>query len=98
MIASDPAATYKAVGGIAFKLRSYLKAHELVASGPALRNVAPKVSMWGREKDLQTILRRLPPARLERALAGLADLDAQAKVGIRSIEHGVEALLLWLGS
>ncbi len=98
VISSDPAATFKAVGGIAFKLRSYLNAHQLVGEGLPVRTVAPKVMMWGRERELQSILRRLPIGRLERTLAGLADLDAQAKVGSRSIEHGVEALLLRIGT
>ncbi len=91
---TDPAAVYKAAGGIAFKLRSWLNAHQLIEQGLPLSAVAPKVMMWRRERELGAILRRLPPTRIKRTLAALAELDAQAKSGARSIDNGVEALLL----
>lgn len=39
------------------------------------------------------LLQRLPQPRVRRALTDLAELDAQAKVGARSIEAGLESLL-----
>jgi hypothetical protein len=60
--------------------------------------IAPKVMMWHRERELETLLRRLPAAFLRRMLAAIADLDSQAKSGARSIETGVELMLLRLGA
>ncbi len=94
VLSSDPAAAFKAVGGIAFVLRRWLAAHRLAADGVPVSAIAPKVMMWRRELELETILRRLPALRVQRLLAGLAALDAQAKSGLRSIEAGVERLLL----
>lgn len=94
VLASDRDAIYRAVGGIAYMLRRYLAAHRLVGEGMPPRAAAPKVMMWGRENELEQILRRLPAPRVRRALAGLAEIDAQAKVGQRSIESGVEAILV----
>ena len=93
VIVTDPAASFKAVGGMAHVIRRWIQAHRMVAEGLSIREIAPKAMMWGRERELDTILRRLSPARLKRILAAIADLDSQAKVGSRSIDTGVEALL-----
>lgn len=98
VLATDPAAAYKALGGIAFKLRQWITAQRLLSEGEGIRAIAPKVMMWGRESQLQTILRRLAPTSLRRALAAIAELDSQAKSGSRSIETGVELLLVRLAS
>ncbi|MCA9243424.1 MAG: DNA polymerase III subunit delta [Phycisphaerales bacterium] len=95
---SDPAAVFKAVGGVAFVLRRWLTAHEMLESGMSPRAVAPKVMMWGRENELREIMQRAPKSRVRRALAELAELDAQAKVGARSIEAGLESLLARIAS
>lgn len=92
-LATDKAAAFKAVAGIAFVLRRWLAAHELAAGGMPVRAIAPKVMMWGRERELADLLRRRSEAQMKRLLAQLADLDAQVKSGTRSIETGVEALL-----
>ncbi|MGD8452320.1 MAG: DNA polymerase III subunit delta [Phycisphaerae bacterium] len=92
--ATDPAAVYKAVGGIGYVLRRWLLAHRLAAERVPVKAIVPKVMMWGREELLATLLRRLPPTRLQRLLAALAELDSQAKSGTRSIERGVEGLVL----
>lgn len=93
-LASDPAAVFKALGGMAFVVRRWLGAHEMLKSGANLRTIAPKLMMWGREAELQALLTRLPPRRLSRLLAAIAQLDSQAKGGLRSIDTGIEALLL----
>jgi DNA polymerase-3 subunit delta len=93
VLATDPAAAYKAVGGMGFVLRRWLAAHRMVAEGLPVRSIAAKV-MWGRERELETLLRRLPVSRLKRLLARLAEIDSQAKSGVRSIDTGVEALLV----
>jgi DNA polymerase-3 subunit delta len=87
------AVEYMATGGIAFTLRKWRKAHRLLAQGHPPAVIAPQVQMWGRSQELETILNHLPPARVERLMIDLADLDAQAKTGAKSIENGVEALL-----
>ena len=97
-LATDPAAAFKATGGVAFVLRRWLAAHEMRAAGEPVHEIAPRVMMWRRAAELQRLLDRLPAARLKRMLARLAELDAQAKVGERSIEHGVEALLIQIAS
>lgn len=94
VVATDPAAIFKALGGMAYVVRRWSSAHQMAADGLPIRAIAPKVMMWGREHELDTLLRRLPPQRLKRILAAIAQLDSQAKVGVRSIETGVEALLL----
>ncbi len=94
VLATDSAAAFRAVGGVAFVLRRWLAAHRMAADGLSAAAIAPKVMMWRRERELETILRRLPALRVQQMLAGLATLDAQAKTGLRSIEAGVERLLL----
>jgi len=94
VLATDSAAIYKAVGGIAFVLRRWLDAQRMRAEGAHIRAIAPKLMMWGRENQAEALLARLPPSRLARHLAAVAELDSQAKSGLRSIEAGVEALLL----
>jgi DNA polymerase-3 subunit delta len=94
VLATDRQAAFRAVGGLAFVLRKWLSAHRMIADGLAVRDIAPKVMMYGRQEELQTILRRLPPARLARSLAALARLDAQAKRGQRSIETAIEGVLV----
>lgn len=90
----DPAAVFKVLGGLAFCVRKWMSAHQMVAAGESVFSIAPKVQMWNRHQELEQILRRMPPLRVKRLIATLAELDAQAKVGARSIENGVEAVLL----
>ena len=94
VLATDAGAVFKAVGGMAFKLRQWVQAQNLLAAGMPIGQVAPKVMMWGREQQLLALLRRMSGTRLRRMLASLAEMDAQAKVGARSIERGVESVLL----
>lgn len=98
VLRTDPAAVYKALGGAAFVVRRWLAAHEMLAAGESVRSIAPRMMMWGRERELETLLTRLPPSRCARILAAIADLDAQAKVGQRSIETGVAALLIQIAA
>ena len=91
---TDRAGAFKAVGGIAFVLRKWLAAHNLRAAGLPIAAIAPKVNMWGKDRELDSLLRRLSLGRIQRFIAALAELDAQAKSGGRSIENGVEALLI----
>jgi DNA polymerase-3 subunit delta len=93
VVATDTAAVFKALGGMAFVIRRWITAHDMLATGLPIRAIAPKVMMWGRERELDILLHRLPPPRLKQILARIAQLDSQAKVGARSIETGVEALL-----
>ena len=97
-LATDSAAAFKAVGGIAFVIRRWLSAHRDADAGVPLASIAPRMMMWGRERELQALLRRLPAPRLRRALAAVAELDSQAKSGQRSIETGVEQLLVGLAA
>ena len=96
VLTTDPAAVFKSLGGMAFKVRQWLAAHRAAAQGANARAIAPKVMMWGRERELEALLHRLSPSRLRRLLAEIADLDSQAKSGTRSIEKGVELMLVQL--
>lgn len=98
VLSTDPGAVYKALGGMAFKARRWIAAQKMHASGSAVRAIAPKVMMWGREAELAALLKRLPLRRLKQLLAEIATLDAKAKSGVRSIETGVEALLIGLAA
>lgn len=98
VLATDPEAIYKVLGGMAFVLRRWIGAHEMRAAGESAWDIAPRVMMWGRANELEALLRRLPAPRVKRALASLAELDFQVKSGARSIETGVETLLLGLAS
>jgi len=93
VVATDKDAIYKALGGMSYKVRAWLTAHQMAADGLPPRAIASKIHMWSRERELGTPLRRLPPARLKRTLAAIAQLDSQAKVGARSIDTGIEAVL-----
>jgi DNA polymerase-3 subunit delta len=94
VLATDPAAVYKALGGMAFVIRRWVEAQQLRAGGASIREIAPRMMMWGRERELETLLNRLPPARLSELLAAVGELDSQAKSGKRSIDTGVEELLV----
>ena len=96
VLATDPEAPYKALGGVAWKLRQWLNAHQMLDAGLSTAEIAPKVMAWGREQQLEAALRRLPAHSLRQFLAALADLDSQAKSGTRSIETGIERLLVQL--
>jgi DNA polymerase-3 subunit delta len=98
VLETDPEAAYRAVGGLAFVARRWLAAQRLSADGESAYDIAPKVMMWGRQRELQTILQRMPARRGRRVLAAIADLDSQAKSGARSIERGVELLLVRLAA
>lgn len=98
VLATDPAAAYKAVGGMAYTLRRWLAAQRMRAEGMSVESIAPKVMMYGRAKELGDLLRRLPLSHLKRLLSALADLDAQVKTGLRSMETGIEALLVQLAA
>jgi len=98
VLETDPEARYRAIGGLAFVARRWFLAHRLLADGATPYEVAPKVGMWGRHQELETILRRVTPPRVRSLLAALAELDAQAKTGSRSIEQGVERLLVELAA
>lgn len=98
VLETDPEAVFRAVGGLAYVLRRWLAAHLAVAAGQSLRSLAPQMMMYGRERELEQILRRLPPRRLRGLLAALAELDAQAKSGARTIERGIELLLARLAA
>ncbi len=98
VLATDPEAVFKALGGVLFVVRRWLTAHELLDSGESIRAIAPKVMMWGRERDLEAILRRIPRDACRRLLAQVADLDAQAKLGLRSIDTGVALVLARLAA
>lgn len=98
VLETDPAAAFRAVGGLAFVVRRWLGAHQMLAEGASVRSIAPRMMMWGREQELETLLRRQPPSRLRRALAAIADLDSQAKSGGRSIERGIESFLIRLAT
>jgi DNA polymerase-3 subunit delta len=98
VLATDPETVFKVVGGAVFKVRQWLAAHRLLAQGSTVREIAPKVMMWGRERDLESLLRRLSPLLLRRLLAALGQLDTQAKLGLRSIETGIELMLVRLAT
>ncbi len=98
VLATDPGAAFKAIGGIAYRVRQWLTAQRLLAEGLGISEIAPKVLMWGREQELRALLKRLSPTLLRRFLAAIADLDSQAKSGVRSIETGVELLLARLAA
>jgi len=93
-LATDPDAIYKATGGVAFVLRRWLAVHEALRQGAPFKTALGIAAMWGRDRELRSLLERLPPKRLRGLLAALAELDAQSKVGARSIETGVERLLV----
>ncbi len=93
VVATDRDAVYKAVGGMSYKVRAWLAAHQMVADGMPVGAIASKVGMWKRERELSELLRRLTATRLKRILAAIAQLDSQAKVGSRSIDTGIEAVL-----
>lgn len=93
VVATDRDAVYKSIGGMSYKIRAWLGAHQMIADGLPVRAIAPKVGMWNRERELGELLRRLTPGRLKRILAAIARLDSQAKVGSRSIDTGIEAVL-----
>ncbi len=98
VLESDPAAAFRAIGGVAYVIRRWLAAHAMAADGMPISAIAPKVMMWGRDGELADLLRRHPPQQMQSLLAQIAELDAKAKVGARSIEEGISALLVRIAS
>lgn len=94
VVTTDRAAAFKALGGIAYVLRGRLAAHRMAADGLPLSAIAPKLLMFRRERDLERQLRRFPAPRLQRMLASLAQLDLHSKLGLASVERGVEVFLV----
>lgn len=94
VLQTDPNGVYKALGGMAFVLRRLLNAHRMVAEGMPIAGVAPKVMMFRRERELKMELSRNPAERLRSLLARLAELDKASKLGLRSLETGIEAILI----
>ena len=95
VLATDPAAPFKAIGGMAFKVRGWLAGQRARAQGASGFALVGAAKMWGRsERDVEQVLRRLPAGRLRTVLGRIADVDAQAKSGARSIETGIERVLL----
>ena len=95
---TDKDAVFKAVGGMCYKVRSWLRAHEMLADGMDSLAVARNAGLWRNPSDLPALIRRQPPLRLKRILARIAQLDSQAKVGGRSIDTGIEAVLAVLAT
>ncbi len=94
-LATDRDAIYKAVGGIAFKLRQWLKFQQALASGADLESAARQARIFrATPHDLRRVSRGLPPRQLALLLSELAQLDAEVKVSLRTIEAGVETLLV----
>lgn len=91
---TDPAGIYKALGGVAYVVRRLLTAHQMAAEGASIGAIAPKVMMFRREAELKEQMRRFPPPRLKRLLASLAELDMQTKLGLRSMETGIERVIV----
>lgn len=98
MLALDKDVIYPALGGIAWKLRSLLSAHQQKAAGGNLYAIANKTGYYNRADDLAKILTHLPETRIARAVAQIARLDQQVKTGLRSIESSVEAVLAGLAA
>lgn len=98
MLALDKDVIYPALGGIAWKLRSLLSAHQQKTAGGNLYAIANKTGFYNRQDDLAKILSRLSESRIARAVAQIALLDQQVKTGLRSIESGVEAVLVGLAT
>jgi DNA polymerase-3 subunit delta len=94
VLATDPEAVFRAVGGIAFVVRKWISAQEMRLGGAPVGAIAPKVMMWGRERELQNLLDRLDLPRMKQLLHAVAELDTQSKSGQRTIENGVESLLV----
>lgn len=99
VLQTDSAAPFRAVGGIAWVLRTWIRALNLAAAGEAADSICGRrdSGVFMRPADLQNILRRLSPRAARALLANLAQLDFQAKSGTRSIDTGVEAILLQAG-
>lgn len=82
-LATDKDAPFKAVGGVLYRLRAWITA---VASGGRV---------WGLDdRTLQTLRARHGLNGLRRLLADVVELDTKAKLGLASIETGVEVILV----
>lgn len=94
VLMTDASGIYKALGGMAFVVRKLLSAHRMIGQGVPIGSVAPKVMMFRRERELQSELDRHPAERLRSLLARMAELDKNSKLGLRSLETGIEAILI----
>lgn len=94
VLAHEPKAVFMAVAGMASKARSWLAGHRALNDGRSSSEIATQMRCFGRADVAMAILRRIPERKVRRLLAAIADLDTQAKSGARSIETGVERILL----
>ncbi len=98
VLATDRSAVHKALGGMMYRIRQWLAVHRLTGAGLTVPEAARRLGAWGRDRELEALIRRLPPLLLRRLAAAVAQLDSQAKLGTRSIETGVELILVRLAS
>lgn len=88
VVATDPAARDRAVGGLAWGVRQLLEASRARDRGQSLVPLARK--MWIDPSRLEARLRRLTGRQLEQRLADLLRVDVQVKSGAGSIASAVE--------
>lgn len=92
VIATDPAAKERAVGGLAWGVRRLMEAHRAYARGESIGVLARK--MWTDAGRLEHRLRRTSPRQLEERMCDLLAVDLAGKSGGGTIASAVEKWII----
>ncbi|MCP4593941.1 MAG: DNA polymerase III subunit delta [bacterium] len=92
VLATDRAAPGRAVGGLAWGIRRLLDAHQAVATGTPVGNLARQ--FWTEPAVLERRLARVSSRMLEDQLCDLLAADVAAKTGRSEVSRAVERFII----
>jgi DNA polymerase III subunit delta len=92
VVATDRAASGRAIGGLAWAVRRLLDARAKLDRGEQMQAVAR--SMWTDADVFAVRMKRYSKNRLETLLCDLLSADLHAKTGLADVHHGVEKFIV----
>lgn len=92
VLATDRAAPGRAIGGLAWGIRRLLEAHDAVAGGTPVANLARQY--WTEPAVLERRLRCVSRRQLEDQLCDLLEADLAAKTGLSEVGRAMERFIV----
>jgi DNA polymerase-3 subunit delta len=96
VLATDRAAPYRAVGGLAYGFRRLLEAKQLVARGTGLGDVCTRLRLFTDAGTLKRQLDRFDLRQWQGHVRELLHIDIGSKTGLGSVEVAVEKFIVGL--
>ena len=94
LVAVDPKAQYRAVGGLTWGIRKLLQARSLADRGTPARQVLRDLRIFSDPAAFERRLGRLPLERLEACMSRLLQADRAAKTGLGDADLQIEKLIV----